>query len=543
MNNQYEHNLIKVTLCAGLLLLLILLPFSLYGQDGYILWFPIIAEYLHGDSSYHASEVIFQGQNLASIYGELPFWKLFRMLGPPIKIFLNATHWSYVCMAFILSISIVKGVKKNLSSFDIYVLFLLALLSPVAINRVMAGHLNLLFGTLPLFVFVSLIFNKSKIHIGFCIFCIWCALSTQAFQVLAYHIFYLPLLICLFLSFETDRKRYVVSALIIFIVAFLLNFPNLKEMYTHAVSSDNLRGLDSNVVYSYLTSSLSDLIHFLGSGLYPEILNRSVGLYHEISYPVGAFLLLSIFGLKDKKIWICFFLSFGILFLFCMNIPPFNFLSELPLIRAFRVPQRVFMPLSLFLPLWVYARADFSAKKGDYVWLVSLVLAAQWINYFEVIAFAGVAIFLFYKKYQSQKYAIILSLACLFTGTVSKIEPSFQAYGYYLKLKESLLPLLNRYDVKTLRNNTFYFETSQPVMVNYVAQSMGINTVEGYGHPPSKLLLKFKDKTGLDFPATTNIFYFDGVTTGKDNLLKEFGVKTIVEFDLKNNLMIRDLVP
>ena len=78
MNTSYKYTILFVyLLLTGILFSL---PFSLYDQDGYLLWAPVLSEYLRGSNNYTFSDVIFNGQNLASIYGELPFWKLFRFL-------------------------------------------------------------------------------------------------------------------------------------------------------------------------------------------------------------------------------------------------------------------------------------------------------------------------------------------------------------------------------------------------------------------------------------------------------------------------------
>lgn len=537
MKVEYKHNLIVASLCLGLLFLGFLLPFSFYDQDGYSLWYPIVSEYLKGDRHYHGSEIIFGGQNLASIYGVLPFWKLIRIVNPSIESFLNTTHMIFVSLFFISNLMIVWGIKKERTVFDIYLLFFYAVLSPVILNRVMAGHFNLLFGVLPFFAFLSLFFNKSILNVFFCTFCVWCALSTQAFQVLAYHVFYVPILLYFFFTIEKLKAKYILLSAIVFLAAFILNYSNFIEMYQHATNPENLRSINTNTTYTYTVSSLSDLSQFFFSGIYPEILTRPVGFFHEINYAVGIFPFIWILVQKERKDMLLYFIVFFVMFLFCMDVTPFNWISHLPLIKAFRVPQRVFMVLSLLLPLWVYSKFEFETKKNDLFVLMAGILVAQFIYFFEVIAFFLVGFFLFYKPYKSHRFVLIIAFASLFTGSLDKFLPSLDTHSQYLQIKDSLRPMLKKYDAPELRKRVFHFETAQPMLVNYVAQSLGINTLEGYGHPPAKLIFKFEEKTGIKISSTTNTFYLPN----DERLLKEFNVQTVVSFGINNELLVKDL--
>jgi hypothetical protein len=541
MQVQHKYSLIILALCTSLLLVLGLLPFSIYGQDGYSLWYPIVAEYLNGDGSYHASSVIFDGQNLASIYGELPFWKLFRLLNFSIESFLNVTHGIFVIIFLILSLTICWGIKKDKSEADIYILLLFALFSPVVINRVMAGHLNLLFGVLPFFAFISLIFNKSLRNIIFCVFCVWCSLSTQAFQILTYHIFYLPFIFFFLVNFERQRSKYILLSLFVLIAAFSLNYSNFLEMYLHATGSDNLRTLNTKMVYSYITSTFKDLPQFIVSGLSPELSWRPEGFFHETNYSVGAFILMLFPKKKDWTFPALVFFLFCIFFLFCMDISPFNLLSDIPLIKSFRVPQRIFMILGLLIPLWIYSRFQYQAKRSDAIILVVVSIVAQFITFFEIMVFFGLTYFLIQKHLKSKRLALILVFAGLYVGTLDKLTPSFQAHSRFHDIKGSILPLVHLYDSKSLRSRTFHFETSHPLLVNSVAQTIGIRTVEGYGHPPARYFSKYKALTGFPISPHSNVFYLQGNVGEKMKLLKEFGVQTIVSFGLKNELIIKNL--
>jgi hypothetical protein len=539
MNIHHKHNLTVLYLCLGLFLGLSLLPFGILGQDGYSLWYPIVAEYLRGAVAYNNSSVIFGGQNLAAVYGELPFWKVFRLFNPSIEFFLNGTLAVYMSLFFLLSVSIARGVKKTLKTPDLIFLFLFSVFSPVVVNRVMVGHFNLLFGVLPFFALLSLFFNKSFASCLLYIFCIWCALSTQAFQILAYHIFYIPILVYFLVKTEKNKSKYAVTAAAIFLAAFILNLPNFLKMYAHATSADNARSLGGNVVYSYLTSTVTDLSQFFFSGIYLNFLNRDYAFFHEINYPIGAFIILFCFSNIDRHFKFLIAVLLTCTYLFCMNIFPFNLLSDLVFIKPFRVPQRIFMVLALFCPLWVFLKSKVVFQKSDWLILLGLMLVAQFISYFEIFALAAVIVIICNEKKLPQRFALIFAFAGLFTGAWEKLRPSIYAHEEYVAIKESLKPLTNRFDSRALSERIFHFETDQPMQVNYVAQSMGIRTVEGYGHPSAHLLKKFEALTNTKTMATDNSMYLpNGVS---NSFYKEFGINTLVKFDEKNQLFAQDI--
>jgi hypothetical protein len=541
MKLHSKFNIFIVSICFVLVLVLALLPFCIYDIDGYFLWFPIVSEYLKGDVAYHGSEVIFDGQNLASIYGELPFWKLFRIMGLSIESFLNLTHGTFVILFFILSLNIVWGIKKSKQFWDIVIVFTFCLFSPVIVNRISAGHLNLLFGVLPFFVFTSLIFKKTIPYLVFCTFCLWCAWSTQAFQILAYHIFYLPLLIYLFLLFESNRVKYFSLSVLIFVIAFSLNFFNFLEMFSHAVNPDNVRNMDFNYVYSYVTSTLHDSVQFFLSGNYPETFSHNKDFYHEISYPIGSFIIILLSPGKESRLNWTLFLSMVFLFLFCMNIPGLNLLSELPIIKPFRVPQRAFMVLGLFIPIWCYAINEPIFKRKDLFLFILFLILAQFVHYFEIIVVVFFLILFFYKKYQNKNLALLFAFAGLYTGTYEKLSQGPIRHDRFLKITELLSPLRAIYSERELRKIKFHFETTRSMEVNYVAQTMGISTLEGYGHPPASLYKKIKQVTSLIYPSDINSVYFTTFTKSQDEILKKLGVQTVVRFGKNNELILKDL--
>lgn len=540
MTLTQKYNFFSISLILGLLLAFANLPFSIYGGDGYYLWYPIIGEYLRGDRFYQNSFVIFDGQNLLSIYGDLPFWSLMRYFGLPIREVLNYTHFLFVSILFLISIRIVNGMKGNKSFSDIFLVFLYCSLGPIITNRVMEGHFNLLFGLFPILISIALIFDKSKISIFIYIFAFWCTLSIQSYQIIAYHIFYIPILHYFISKFERDKKKYFATLIFIFMISFSLSFINFQEMLLQAVSHNSPRTLDQNIVYSYLVSIKKDLWHFILSRSDSDILKVEPGFFHELNYPVGAFaFMMFVFMKKDRFPLLIFSISI-ILFLFCMNIPGANYLSELPLIKSFRVPQRVFMVISFLIPLWHLGMVNYKYNLKQIASSFLIILIAQFIDYFDIISIFVIVIMLALPKWRNSKFTILIALSGLLSGTLPKISIQSTLEDHYSQMYKLLLPLKKEFSSYELDQIRFHFNTSQPVLANYVAQSIGISTSEGYGHPPKHLYNKLRKLTGIQVNSSNNFYFFEKMK-GYPQFLKEFGVKKIVKFNLKNELIIDDV--
>ena len=548
MLREHKNNLIILLLFVCLFLVLGFLPFSIYGQDGYHLWFPIIAEYLNGDQVYHASAVIFNGQNLAAIYGELPFWKIFRALNLSIVPFLNLTHATFCSFFFYFIYQIVKGIKKEIKTIDICFIFAFVLLCPTITNRIMAGHLNLLFGVLPFFIAVSLIFNKSKSGLLLSTIGLWFSFSTQAYQILTYHLFYIPILFFIIQKYESNKKSYFSLVIGCTVLAFLINLPQFLEMYRYAHSPDNLRLLESSYVYTYIISTPSELLNLFLTTIEPALQFRDLTYFHEINYGMGCFLFLLFIVPLDKKIQIITGVTFCVIFLFAMNTPVINLLAEMPIIKAFRVPQRALMLISLFLPIWIYSHLHFKWTKNDIGLLLASISLAQVVPSYEIIVLIGVSVVIFithketYFTNANLREAIyILCITTLFSGAFSRFKPSLEYQTTYLETKKKLTPLTNKYSKKELRFKTFHFTGINRPVLTYVGQSIGVRTLEGYGHPPTSLLEPLKQLTSIPYSPTTNNLYFPEQAFRDLNFVKVFNIDVVVMLQNDGKLFIQEL--
>ena len=551
MNKLTINNIIICSILGILFLIAVSLPFSIYGQDGYYLWYPVIAEYLNGDKIYHSSAVIFNGQNLASVYGELPFWKIFREIQLSIPRFLNLTHFIWTLCFFFLIRTIIKGIKTDFKPIDVLACFLFSFFSPVVMNRIMAGHFNLLYGMLPFFTAVALIFDKSWRSIVLLILCNWFAFSMQGYQIISYHLFYAPILFLLLNQYEEHYKKYALLFLLISTLPFAMNLPVFLQMMSHAKSGNNLRALGENVVYSYLTSTPADLWNLVLVSKNELTMNLQDGFFHEMNYGIGAFALYYF----NKKNWDRISLSLGaliiILFLFSMNLPPFNLLADLPLIKSFRVPQRSLMIPILFLPIWFYAKQNVQWNKFEILGLVALILVGLKIPAFDIVVVILVLILFAVKENEKlklqdsifQKILLAFCLASICAGSTKKLAEGYKENKNFSEIQTKLKPLIEKYSLKERRRRVFHFEVHSPLEMNYVAQTLGFRTMEGYGHPPQDLLLALQQTENISISRQTNVLFFPFNSKHQESTWKMFTIDSVVSFDDEGKLVERVLNP
>jgi len=521
-------------------LLLYLIPFGVFGGDGYLLGYPVVAEFLKGNADYLRSSVIFDGQNLLSIYGDLPFWYILRALKSPIHTVLNITYWFHALILFLITLRIFKGLKTNHTFVDLILLSTYCLLSPIITNRVMAGHINLLFGLLPFLISLALIFNKSIFSIIIYITGLWFCFNLQTYQMLAYHFFYIPIWFYFFRFHETEKKKYFLYILFILVISFLLGFRNFYSMFTQANSSDSLRTIHQNMVYSYLTSSWAGFFQlFLNQNNF-GIWKVNESLYHEFNYSVGAFAFLIFLIRKKDRFPLYISILTIILFLFCMNLPGFNLLSDLPFIKPFRVPQRSLIFACFIIPVWCLAKND--QKIPAYflpIWLIVLIIT-QFVPCFDLVAIFVILLIYFIPKFNRNGLVILVAFAGLFSGTHERIVNVMTLSETYLEVRKALLPIKNSFSPKELSETKFHFETRDPVLVNSAAHSLGIPTVEGYGFPPKSFFIRaYKDISNLPL-GMAQFHLFPDMKNYKE-LLKEFNIQKIVTFDSSNKPITRDV--
>jgi len=488
-----------------LLLGILLLDWSIWGQDGLSLWMPIIAEYLRG--AYVNSIVIFGGQNLFSIYGELPFWKILNWLNVSPVLLLNFTFLFLIFAFYILTLKIFKGLSGKDDNATQVMVFIYCLLSPIILNRVYAGHFNLLFGILPILVCLSLIYHHQRLFDLFCSFVLVCSFSIQSYQILVYHLFYIPLLfLWVKFSLGTVPSWYIKKIVILTLTALLFSSPIILEIYKHSISSENLRSDFGSVVYSYIVSIPADFSSLIMSSVNSVTTRDNFFLFHELNYPLGL-TFLSVFFLKDlnRKLLLLLIATMLVLFGFSSGWPGINLLSKIPLINLFRVPQRSLMIAAYLVPLFfLVSLKDYINFKAIFL-LIALTFVGNGVPYFELLCFFFTLILCIsnkWKQYPEVLLAVILST--LFLGLPEK----------YVAIRESNMIFNTNLDIMKKIDNEYmlsknkikiHVSSASPLELLVAANYLGIPTAEGYGHPPRRNFNKMSGILPIKVEPMTNI--------------------------------------
>lgn len=528
-----------VALYVAIGLVLYFLPFSLFGQDAYIGWGPIISEYLRGDEVFTHSEVTFGGQNLLAIYGFLPFWKLFRQLNFDFIKVENYTLWVFYLLLQYYSCSIYKFFKKKTGLFDFYVLALYTLASPIIINRVYTGHINLLFSFLPSFVLLQIMICRSKSSFAINILTLWFAFSVQGYQLLAYNLFYLPVYAAFFLLYVKERKQVLLHAVVVLVAGAGLAFPAFLQMVSHAYGPENLRGVGVNMVYSYTLMEFEDLLNLIFASLEnPFTGHKDLGFFHEITYPMGILVFVFIVSDFPKQLKLTFLGVFVFLILFSADLPPGNWLARLPVISSFRVPQRSLMFFSYLVPLMVLSKVDWDLNLQDLVLpalLLILYIATPWYEAYIFLVLAFLLIYMVLGRRPNLRSTIVLTgLLGLCLGFRDKVMFVQDSYASYKKSERLIKKAIKQFgDDPPMSTYTFHLDGTNKVHLNATAKILGIKTLEGYGHPPKSLLKKVEQYTDQKFYPGQNHLYLDSSQKGFREALKGIGVDYVLRLEAR----------
>lgn len=530
----------------GIFLLFVFMQGDLliFSEDGYTLWLPIVQDYLRGDEIYRSSPFIFNGQNLLSIYGQFPFWRFLRWLGINAFQMINLTFLIWWLLASWFLFLIYTGIKGIKDKGDISIILLYTSLSPIVMNRLVAGHFNLLFGMLPLLVAISLIFNKTKINLLMSFFGLWCSMSIQSYQLIAYHIFYIPILLYFIRKNEVNMKKYFSLLFAVFISAFIANIDVFKEMYNFALSHNSQRQISENMTYSYTVSTLSDLAQFFITKYNIFTARMPYGFFHELNYAAGFFLVLYFVQLKSMKKRLILLTYFMILFGFCMNVQPFNLLSKIPVLNAFRVPQRVFMlPFFLVPPIYL-ANVHYKTHFLAIISTIALSTLLFFVPFGSIIAFL-LALFVYvlsrYHQISFQNHLIVvLSMSALFCF-FPRLYLSSRLEKKLFDVANEVIQKIKTKEGDSVNKNVYHIVSSQPHLLNYVSKYNGIKTIEGYGHPPKDILKKYESITGHKLRKHINSFYIEREFESNNSIIEKLGITRILEIKPDGNIIVKKL--
>ncbi|MBC7396129.1 MAG: hypothetical protein H7333_01690 [Bdellovibrionales bacterium] len=489
-----------------MLLTLLKLDFSVWGEDGLSLWAPAIAEYLRGN--YEHSQVIFNGQNLLALYGELPFWRIARFFDATVFQTLNLTYFAVVASLYVFTQTIFVGLTSLQTNTSRIFILIYCIFSPVVMNRVYAGHFNLLFGMMPFLIAISFIYNRSLLACTAGAVVMYCSFSIQSYQILAYHLFYVPLLL-VWLNQERAKvtRDYFLKVVAIASISLLGSMHSLMAMAKHAQDPENLRTGYGEVVYSYVVGNFSDLSSLFLSSVNTYTSRGKFFLFHEINYPIGLSLI-AVFFLpkKHRAILVALFATLFVMVCFASALPGFSLLAKLPLIELFRVPERSYMVLCFIAPLFLFAW-----QKNQIDWkmlglLLILTVLGNGVPGFELLAI--ILLILIYFSKQAERYAACtaaLIIVGLFLGLPEKyvqVRDSNQIFSLAVSEVSSVL------NAEKLAPSELvaHFTGSNALQLTIAANFLGVATFEGYGHPPSTHFERVKPFLQLPNDPMTNVF-------------------------------------
>lgn len=517
-----------------LFIALLSIDFSVFGQDGYIGWAPIISEYLKGSEDFKMSLVHFGGQNLQSIYGSIPLWSVFRFFSLDYITSLNLSFFGAFCFYIYFTFSYIQVSKKQ--GITVYLSsFFLLLLNPALVNRLYSGHLNLLYGILPCFALLLLAKRTYFIDLFVSTIAIWFAFSIQAYQVILYSIFYVP--VFLFLFWEKRELSKVVKTVAVFTIGFALAFENFQEMLSHASSHSNIREITQVMPYSLIESQWQDvfsLIFVNPSQLLPG--GNNLYFQHEINYPLILMLLWFLIFSTERKLTFLLLATFFVLISFSFNFFPFNELAFLPGFKIFRVPQRSLFFLTMILPLLMISENDLNIQKEHFLFAGSMAILGFFVPYIEIIFLGSLLVGLLLYRFFKLEVKSFSALCLLFHFCVPntfKLRENLTSHFEFKRAINLMQDLVSQEDFNY--DETYHIIGGNPVFVNASAKVLGIKTMEGYGHPPKWLLESVSKHTHIKFNKNTNHLYLAGKSERFKALYREIGISRIVTVEKAKN--------
>lgn len=536
---QYCKSPIIPFTVAILIISMLISSFTIWGLDGSLLWMPIVSEFSKGN--FHYSDVIFGGQNLHAIYGAVPSWYLFKILGAgPVQL-LNLTYVLIFICFYIPTLAIFYGISQSRGWRSQLLILVYVFLSPIILNRVYSGHLNLLFGMLPLLISIAMIYQRSKYFDIFAIFALYHSFSIQGYQILSYHLFYVPILIVWLHDAGTGKKYFFARLAVVTFFALILSSRALSEMVSHSVSGDNLRS-GFSAVYSYLVSEFSDIPNLIFSSYLPSLCRNNPFLFHEINYPIGAGVMAYPFlDQKLKRIFITIISSIFLLFLFSSAVTPFDLIAKTPIIELFRVPQRSLMLPAYLLPLFLLSTLTPYLNITFFLVFVSSLLLGNLNDFLGLVITAASFIFLLpsFSK-SSRTIAFGLAFSTFFFGLSHKIGYVVSSNGEFNRSMEFVKTISREFKIDK-KNDVIYF--AQPFNAHHISSAnfLGIRTFQGYGHPPKKLFDRSKEYFNINPDPTINVFDLAPFENRTDFLhsLSRFGFSGILFLENKQTVGFR----
>jgi hypothetical protein len=365
--------------------------------DGSWLVVPYTESALHagGDWTQHLYRFgVLGGSVMHPFGGTLPVVQLGAVLGLSTTATVNlVTVFLQVCFGFFglrLAEAMATswaGERRTLAPAQRVVGVWLIAFAPLLGWRLALGHENLLLGLLPLFVFVTLIWQEragtgSPFALAFAAFAIANAVSGMGAQSLVYSaVFGLPLVVASMFPGGGLARVVPWRAVLVAAGGVLLVLPRLVPMIAHALGDDATRSVSTAVTTSYGAAPGRDWL----TSIPWTIAGREFGGLHEHNYPLGPLALVLVFawprGASRRLLW-AMLATLAVVMLFASEVGPVSSLlyDALPPLRGFRGPSRAALIVLAFVPCiavaaWALREGDLDARSRTLVW-ASIVLGA-----------------------------------------------------------------------------------------------------------------------------------------------------------------------
>ncbi len=269
-----------------------------------------------------------------------------------------------------------KVTSKRLRRDDYWgMIFLLNFTLGAFVSRINMGHLNLcawFAGVWALFALLQLE-NKCKhlLKVFLLLLMLDFGFSFNGYQLNLYSLFYLPLFLII-VPFKVFKQDNIVTLL----AGILLILYSMAETIILQVNGENARSISSSIVYEGHGFSLIDI--YLSGSVLTQIFDKHL-TENFASFEILLLILVSSF-LRDKfckTILGLFLLTFFMTFAFSSNFLIGEFVELVPVLNAFRIPQRMFLVFSLFLVIIISLNFSYFEKRNIHKNVILIVIFFQ----------------------------------------------------------------------------------------------------------------------------------------------------------------------
>ncbi|MBI2395809.1 MAG: hypothetical protein HYV09_39960 [Deltaproteobacteria bacterium] len=348
------------------------------------LYFLLLRDLVRNHGDWHAissAPGAFGGVALTGVYGAAPSFVLgARLSGSAIATFDFAVIVTQVCFGVLgatasLDLAAVLPARQPRRDRRDRSARPLALSVPLAIAfaflpalgfRLSYGHLNLVWGLFAFVAPLSLVAasragRSSMVLLLVAFLALLHTFQSHGFQTIVYAaLFGWPIVLAV--SAIDGRPREATAAclvpLVVALLALAISWPKLSAMLSYLLGPDATRSAGDVRGFRWILAHPRDWLSCLAWS--PQLIGsgRPAQLDHETHYAFGPLLaLLAIVPFRRAR-GLALALAWALLvpLLVSMDVPPFSTLFvKLPLVAAFRVPQRAILPFAIALPIVTFA--------------------------------------------------------------------------------------------------------------------------------------------------------------------------------------------